>query len=872
MSRSCFVLQNAATSLAEFAQTALLPKRQALPITLEQLGAAQLVADAEMGALIVPYDLDADNTALEAELQRLRDGGVNLSVLALCQTTNVADAVQIGPIYDDAVAAEWSSASAKIQNFVNHHVRQRHDRAFRAFLDTSVDGYWIWDVESDVVEWSKRTCEMTGISPENSPNSIGTFAQIIHPQDVDRVHQAINNHFHHGSPYRDVHFRLLRGDGTYGDFLANGQALRNEKGAPIILVGSVTDRTILARMEQQLEDTQKRFTMLFHRMNDAAALADIETGIILEANEPAERLWGKSIAELVGSHQSNLHPPALSAEAIKAFQDHVVALKKNNRATIQVPALRKDGTLVPTEISSSLIEIGGKTMILGVFRDITERVKAEQEIRERDAQIQLSSHLASMGTLAAGVAHEINNPLTYVIGNLEYLSETVAAHHDCTPEVLDALSAASTGAAYLREIVTDLKSISRMDAAESRCNPADVIRIATRMAMSDLRHRARLELDLAKVEDVPISSARLSQVVLNILSNAAQSFPTADQSKNCIKVTVQRCDEGVSVIVKDNGSGIAPEDLSRVYDPFFTRNHNKGGTGLGLSICRRILTEVGGTLQLASEMGEGTTVTVFIPMIQTVQAEKPAPALDATPQARRARLMVIDDDVMVSKLIQQVVSKDFDAQVFNDPLAALQALRDGAEVDLVLCDLMMPDLDGGQLFEAAADVPNGRPPFLFITGGGVTKGSIEMEKKMSELGRLIFKPFKGSELRDKIKELLLDSPFNPVKIMQTDASIVADLEEMLGSEKLTAAYQHLLMDLDAAMATMAGLVVDGPSVDLAKAAHKVAGGAAILGLSELATCLRTLEKAPDMATLTAEFAKLPDFRRAVQDLITKRGA
>ena len=169
------------------------------------------------------------------------------------------------------------------------------------------------------------------------------------------------------------------------------------------MVGSLTDQTSMQLVEQKLLDTQKRFTVLFHEMNDAAVLADIDSGIILEANQPAERLWGKPISQLVGSHQSDLHPPLMNDEARQAFSDHIAALMQNRRASIHFPIVRADGVIVPTEISSSLIDLEGTTRLLGVFRDISERIKAEQEIRERDAQIQLSSHLASMGTLAQGL-------------------------------------------------------------------------------------------------------------------------------------------------------------------------------------------------------------------------------------------------------------------------------------------------------------------------------------------------------------------------------------------------------------------------------------------------------------------------------------
>ena len=210
-------------------------------------------------------------------------------------------------------------------------------------------------------------------------------------------------------------------------------------------------------------------------MNDAAVLADIDSGIF-RANQPAERLWGKPISQLVGSHQSDLHPPLMNDEARQAFSDHIAALMQIV-TSIHFPIVRADEVIVPTEIGLSLIDLEGTTRLLGVFRDISERIKAEQEIRERDAQIQLSSHLASMGTLAAGVAHEINNPLTYVLGNLEVMKNIVNSDEIDASECNEVIDTALTGARYVREIVSDPKSINDSNEEKDSSDPRDVIRL-----------------------------------------------------------------------------------------------------------------------------------------------------------------------------------------------------------------------------------------------------------------------------------------------------------------------------------------------------------------------------------------------------------
>ena len=157
----------------------------------------------------------------------------------------------------------------------------------KAFLNHSVDGYWIWDIKWDFVEWSDRMCEIVGIDPKNSPKIMADFREMIHPLDRDRVEQNIKNHIHQHIPYTNIEMRLKRGDGSFGYYIANGTTLRNNRGKPTLMVGSLTDQTSMQLVEQKLLDTQKRFTVLFHEMNDAAVLADIDSGIILEANQPA---------------------------------------------------------------------------------------------------------------------------------------------------------------------------------------------------------------------------------------------------------------------------------------------------------------------------------------------------------------------------------------------------------------------------------------------------------------------------------------------------------------------------------------------------------------------------------------------------------
>ena len=754
----CLVLDlEGASDVFALAQRALGDSAQVGRLAVADFFTLDIKADSEIGLVVFPVNGDSKLLPFQELVKNHRAGGANLSTLLVVDSHETIKNMPVGSCCDAMICAQWPSAEHLLRMAFRDHKLRSENRALKIFMDHSADGYWIWDIKRDAIEWSRRTAELLGLEPHRAPKTMCAFSALIHPLDKDRVKQATDNHFLHNAPYRDIEMRMQRADGSYGTYVANGMALRNQDGTPVMLVGTLSDRTLMQRVEQKLENTQKRFDLLFHHMNDAAVLADIETGLILEANQPSERLWGKSITQLVGSHQTELHPPGLCDEARVAFEDHIAALMKNKRATIQVPILRMNGEVVPAEISSSLLEIEGKTRILGVFRDISDRVQADKDIRERDAQIQLSSHLSSIGTLAAGVAHEINNPLTYVLGNLEMLKGLTQKQWNQNREIDELIDAALTGAGYVREIVSDLKAISSRGEHEQASDPCEVIRIASRMVMADLKHRATLQLQLRCAARVPLSSTRMSQVILNILSNSARAFSDSDLSKNHIELTAQEAGDYVHIDIKDNGSGIAREDLERIWTPFYTKNRRQGGTGLGLAISRRILTEVGGSIDIQSEVGVGTTVHIQIPLLKQAVSTEPTAVLPSTPPPvpqRKPSLLAVDDNALILTLVSKILQPDFEVTACSNARDALRHIDAGEQFDLVVSDLMMPQMSGKVFFAEMCRRGAYEDRFLFITAGSVTEEDLAFEKRMSDKGRVIQKPFQAVQFRLAAQELL----------------------------------------------------------------------------------------------------------------------
>jgi len=357
---------------------------------------------------------------------------------------------------------------------------------------------------------------------------------------------------------------------------------------------------------------------------------------------------------------------------------------------------------------------GAVTQALVTLQDVTEA-------RAMRAQLAQAGRLASVGTLASGVAHEVNNPLTYVLFNLAHLKRELEYHAIDTPwagGLVECAADAITGANKVRDIVWDIKAFSavRMDTVE----PVDVnrsVQHALTMANNQLRHRARLDIQLGEIGWLLGSPGRLNQAFLNLVLNAVQAIPEDDGQQHVISVTSFEENHAVHVTIRDDGVGIPQADQERLFDPFFTtRDHE--GSGLGLSICHSIVSSFGGRIWLESAPGAGTAAHVVLPLpredADSDFFDEPTSQSGLTTH----RVLVIDDDKLLTKALARACEGRFDLTVLNSGARAVELLRQDQQWDLVLCDLMMPGMSGMDLY----DWVRRRHPELvhrvaFMTGG-----------------------------------------------------------------------------------------------------------------------------------------------------------
>ncbi|MGM0555180.1 MAG: ATP-binding protein [Myxococcota bacterium] len=385
---------------------------------------------------------------------------------------------------------------------------------------------------------------------------------------------------------------------------------------------------------------------------------------------------------------------------------------------------REDGSEIPVELTQFHAPVDGESSTITVMRDLTTR-------REMRAQIMRLDRMAAVGTLAAGVGHEINNPLAFVIGNLEFVQPLTAelidqegASERDVSEISDALSDALEGAQRIQRIVADLRTFARDDNPEPV--PTDVrdsIESALKMASNEIQHRATLVRDYDDVPHVFADDATLGQVILNLLINAAHAISTGGADHDTVTVRTRYRDGVVQISVSDTGTGMSADVRARIFDPFYTTKSPDNGTGLGLAVCQNIIQGLGGTIDVESEPGEGSTFTVSLPPVagsDHEEAGEGASAVDLFGE-HSVRLLIIDDEPAVCRMLERTLPDRFDTVSFQRADDALAALQDGLEVDVILTDLLMPEQSGVSFYASLSEtVSELDDHIVFMTGGAFT--------------------------------------------------------------------------------------------------------------------------------------------------------
>jgi PAS domain S-box-containing protein len=463
-------------------------------------------------------------------------------------------------------------------------------------------------------------------------------------------------------------------------------------------------------------------------------------GVILYVNRAALALLHYDRAEeLVGQSLATFLDPQSIGTMIRRIQ-HMRATGER-LAPREYRAARRDGSTVVAEISSIPIEFEGGPAVLAFARDVTERVRLR-------AQLEQADRLTALGMMAAGIAHEINNPLTFISLATDLLRQRFGAEDNASRSLLDDIG---EGVERVAAIVRDLRVYSRYeDEPLGAVDLEAVLEGAGRIIAHELRSRVRLvrETDgvLPRVRGV---ARRLEQVFVNVYLNAAQAFAD-DQSDANISVRTEVTENTVQIEVADNASGMPADVLERIFEPFFTLRPTGTGTGLGLFICRDILHRAGGTIRAESEVGKGTCMTITLPRAEPAVLREAPPA--ATTRLSGRRILVVDDEPLIVKTIVRALGHDNVVVGETSPWRALELAIADPPFDAIVCDVMMEGLTGVDVYERIARArPGMETRIVFVSGGAHTARTRAFLASVPN--RCLTKPFAPEGLSSVIAQI-----------------------------------------------------------------------------------------------------------------------
>lgn len=627
--------------------------------------------------------------------------------------------------------------------------KSANEPSFRDFAESVTDqAIYLLDAEGRVMTWTAGAEAMTGHARKEI---LGVSYSVFFPPE-DRAEQRgrmlLARALATGHA-TDEGWRVRR-DGTRFWASTSISAIR-DANADLVGFGALTrDATERLRADEQRDLFE---SMLRAQSNLHLGVAIGEGDRYVYANEAFARICGYTVDEILAL-PSALHLIAPEERQALAERRRIRYAQEGAPDVAEVTLLHKSGRRVHVEYAAKPFRHGDGKQLIAIMRDVTER-------KQMQMRMILGERMAAVGTLAAGVAHEINSPLSYVMANLDMIAEEIhpmlGAGGASLREIATMVDEAREGAARVRNILRGLRTFSR--AEDERRTPLDVravLELSINMTFNEIKHRARLVKDYGETLPVLADETRLGQVFINLLVNAAQAIAEGHAARNEIRIVTRMDPLGrVIVDVRDTGCGIAADDIGRVFDPFFTTKDVGQGTGLGLSICHGIIRGLGGEITVESTEGKGALFRVALPSASADVAEEPEAraATSRPPAGRRGRVLVIDDDAAVGSALSRALGKEHDVTVLANAPHALELLLGGARFDAILCDLMMPEMTGMELYaRLLADLPEIVDRVVFTTAGAFTPAARAFLDEVPN--QRLEKPFAPQNVRALVRALV----------------------------------------------------------------------------------------------------------------------
>jgi PAS domain S-box-containing protein len=627
-----------------------------------------------------------------------------------------------------------------------------------AIVEAAPDALMVVDGEGRIVRANGRAESLFGYTRSEL---IGSSIELLMPETFRKEHEKQRKEFFLAARMRPMaagrDLRARRKDGAELSVQVSLSPI-HVAGAPLVVVAAretseyyrherasaERSRSMLRELETVLEAIPDPVAI---RTGSTYAYVNSAFSRVLSYDSPSD-LLGRTVLETVHPDDRNVVRKRLETPCNAQNLDAEIRL------------LAKDGTCVQLEFAPPVrIVYRGQPAFLVVAHDMRERKRLEAALSARDRMV-------TVGILAAGVGHEINNPLLFITMNLEFLAEEIRAigkraRHARIDPALASIAEAQQGAERIRKIVRGLHTFARGEREEAtELDVLSVLETSLSLTRNELRHHVRVVKNFHPVPHVYADESRLAQVFINLLVNAAHAMRQRPLEPNVITVSTSVGSRDTAVVeIRDNGPGMTSDVRTRVFEPFFTTKPIGEGTGLGLAIAYDIVVAAGGRITCESEPGAGTTFRIELPPHR--HSLLPRETKAATPKpSRRGRVLVVDDDPVVAASLTRLLRADHDVDCAADGVEALAKLSAHASYDVVLCDVMMPRMAAAELYaRVVRDQPTMASRFVFMTGATARLAAHAFLEGLPN--PVLAKPFSVNELRTVVEYFVGDQEARP---------------------------------------------------------------------------------------------------------------
>jgi PAS domain S-box-containing protein len=630
--------------------------------------------------------------------------------------------------------------------------QQRLDRAVAA----SGLGLWEWDIPTGSVEVDDRWFTMLGYEPGAFPLDIDRWLDMVHPDDQATAWKALQRHLAGLEDSYRVELRLRTVDGGWRWVADRGQVVARDEGdGPLRVAGTHTDIQARKEAAEALRRSEERLAGIIRAAPLGITVSRLHTGEFVEVNETFARMLGYERDELLGRSSIDM---GLWVDAGDRERLRNELIAEDRTRGFPVRFRTRDGDTRTVELSTELITVDGETCALALHQDVTDSRLLEEQLRQ-------AQKMEAVGRLAGGVAHDFNNLLTAITGHVEFLLDDLDQDD---PRRTDAYEIRE-GADRARRLTRQLLAFSRQQVLNPRrVDLSDVVASFEGL----LRRLIGEDIDLRVIRHEPclvrVDPSQLEQVVLNLAVNARDAMPDGGAltlETGCSDLSDPgeagfppglRPGQYATLHVTDSGSGMDGDTRARIFEPFFTTKPAGKGTGLGLSTVYGIISQSGGHIEVDSEPGDGTTFSIYLPLVdgEPDPIARPTPAARiASPESGTKVVLLVEDEDAVRALAKRVLERSsYRVLSAGDGNAALRMVDNHGIPDLLLTDMVMPGMGGRelaqQLHERAPDLP-----VIFMSGY-----SEDMLGSARSHANFLEKPFTPNDLTDALRSALEPEP------------------------------------------------------------------------------------------------------------------